>query len=82
MTQSIIVYRNPLEQQIWESGMVGPIFVFVVLTVAFVLILSKLGDKIAKKMGWSMFSTQFKWLGYAELVLGVFLAGFLVSFLL
>ena len=25
-TQSIIVYRNPLEQQFWESGALVPVF--------------------------------------------------------
>lgn len=32
-TQSIIVYRNPLEAQIWESGIMFPIIVAMVLTV-------------------------------------------------
>jgi len=33
-TQSIIVYRNPLEQAFWESGLIVPLFMSLV---AFVL---------------------------------------------
>lgn len=33
MTQSIIVYRNPLEQQFWESGMLFPLICGVILSV-------------------------------------------------
>lgn len=33
-TQSIIIYRNPMEQQFWESGILFPLLVFMVLTVA------------------------------------------------
>jgi hypothetical protein len=35
MTQSIIVYRNPLEAAIWESGLVGP---FILSGLVFVLV--------------------------------------------
>ena len=30
-TQSIIIYRNPLEQAFWESGMVFPLMVSLVV---------------------------------------------------
>ena len=30
-TQSIIVYRNPVEAAFWESGMVSPLIIFLVL---------------------------------------------------
>lgn len=36
--QSVIVYRNPLEAAIWESGMVGPLLLWLVIILGLVLI--------------------------------------------
>ena len=42
MTQSIIVYRNPAEAALWESGLVFPIICGVVISVIVALLTDKL----------------------------------------
>jgi hypothetical protein len=41
-TQSIIVYRNPLEQQIWEGGIIFPVIAGVVVFFIVFMTLEKL----------------------------------------
>jgi hypothetical protein len=45
-TQSIIVYRNPLEQQFWESGMLFPIMIFMIVFIATFLATHKIQEMI------------------------------------
>lgn len=50
---SIIVYRNPLEYQLWNSGLVFPIIVGMVLT-GFAVVLV---DKLARKcLSWKTYN--------------------------
>lgn len=51
-TQSIIVYRNPAEQAMWESGLVVPIFssLFVGVFVFAVIMIG--AEKLSKKIYW------------------------------
>lgn len=47
--QSIIVYRNPAEAALWESGMVFPIIVGAVIAVASVLIVLGVLQMLSKR---------------------------------
>jgi hypothetical protein len=49
-TESIIVYRNPLEQQFWESGIVFPLIVFMVAAVVGIVLLTKLAAMFTRPM--------------------------------
>lgn len=40
-TTSIIVYRNPMEQAFWESGLVFPLMVTVAVTIIYAMIAGK-----------------------------------------
>ena len=44
MTQSIIVYRNPLEQQLWEGGYIPPIMIGCVCLLVFFVALMKISS--------------------------------------
>ena len=46
MTQSIIVYRNPVEQAFWESGLILPIMASGAFYILLVVILFQIADKI------------------------------------
>lgn len=48
-TQSIIVYRNPMEQQLWEGGYVG---LFVGIAVVFILCVVSIGFVAEKVLGY------------------------------
>lgn len=50
MTQSIIVYRNPMEAMFWESGMMFPIMVGVVIGLFSGMIADKLIRTVAPKL--------------------------------
>ena len=55
MTQSIIVYRNPAEAALWESGLVFPLIVACVLFVICVVISQKISEFLLKRftsLGW------------------------------
>lgn len=47
--QSIIVYRNPAEAALWESGMVFPIIVGAVISLASVLIVLSVLQMLSKR---------------------------------
>lgn len=49
-TQSIIVYRNPMEQQVWESGLVGPIFLAAIAGVIAMVLIMKVVEQVARHM--------------------------------
>ena len=58
MTQSIIVYRNPMEQAFWESGMMIPIVGGISAGLLAFAITYKLTDFVltkffSNKVGWS-----------------------------
>lgn len=44
-TQSIIVYRNPIEAHFWESGMMFPLLVSLGIFAAVLIVLCKLFEK-------------------------------------
>ena len=46
MTQSIIVYRNPLEQQLWEGGYIPPIMLGCVCFLVFFVALMKISSMV------------------------------------
>ena len=46
MTQSIIVYRNPMEQQLWESGYIPPIMLGCICFLVFFVALMKISSMI------------------------------------
>ena len=48
-TQSIIVYRNPMEQAFWESGAIIPLFGS---GIVFVLVIVAMDKLIGMKYGW------------------------------
>lgn len=52
-TQSIIVYRNPLEQMMWEGAMSGAFFPIIVGVVFFFVVFLTIDKFIVKKyFGW------------------------------
>ena len=72
-TQSIIVYRNPLEQQAWESGILPVIFgagvLFIILTVFFM----KMAELIAGRRWYVDTNPWVSWvsMGMAALFTGI-----------
>jgi hypothetical protein len=48
MTQSIIVYRNPIEATFWESGMVFPLMASLVVGFLTMFFLSWIATKFTK----------------------------------
>lgn len=50
-TQSIIVYRNPAEQMMWESGYMFPAIATAVVFIALAVWLSWLVDKLFSRFG-------------------------------
>ena len=57
MTQSIIVYNNPMEQAFWESGLIRPLLCG--LFVFFVVII--VGEKILLMSKLSRFSRKYRY---------------------
>ena len=49
MTQSIIVYRNPMEAKLWESGLVFPVIAGMVTAVIVALLVAQVLD-VATRM--------------------------------
>lgn len=69
MTQSIIVYRNPIEAAFWESASSGQIFPIVVgVIVFFVLFLALQYQVVERFTGWN--SKYRTWGTYAALAAG------------
>ncbi len=78
-TQSIIVYRNPIEQQLWESGMIFNVIVFMVLAVFLCVVSAKLVDRYTVKryQPWGvMRSRRAEYIMYAALAASVGIAGY------
>lgn len=46
VTQSIIVYRNPLEAALWESNMIFPMIVAVFAALIVAVLMSTIFDKV------------------------------------
>lgn len=59
-TQSIIVYRNPLEQAFWESGVFGPICIGGLVFLLAVVGLHKFLDFISPRMKISRFGNVYR----------------------
>ena len=66
-TQSIIVYRNPLEAAFWEGGYAFPMMVFIVLMFVFALILLKLQEVVFRYAKWSNRGNMYAYTSYAGL---------------
>lgn len=75
-TQSVIVYRNRVEHDLYENGLIFPIVVFVLVTAAMAVILSSIGEWVAKKCKWSLYSWQRTWVSYAAVGFSVVLGAF------
>ena len=54
-TQSIIVYRNPMEQQFWESGMIVPLgagmLTFLIVTYSLAMAMEKFAWNWSRRHG-------------------------------
>jgi hypothetical protein len=78
-TQSVIVYRNPLEQQFWESGVIFPV---VVGGAAFMIIVA-LGARLLDLLKWSHLSQKRKYAQNAILsvaaIVGIGTIGYLLQ---
>lgn len=48
-TQSIIVYRNPVEAAFWESGVIVPLGGFLVVGFVVFLLLMWIAEKVTKR---------------------------------
>lgn len=48
-TQSIIVYRNPIEQQFWESGLLIPIMAGMIVVVLTMVVSDAIFSKFIRK---------------------------------
>lgn len=60
--QSIIVYRNPLEQQFWESGLLFPIMVACAVAILVAVIAGKIIES-SRRLRYSVYG------GYAVMIL-------------
>lgn len=49
MPQSIIVYRNPLEAAFWESGMVFPLIVGMVVAVVMTMVACEVWERLTPR---------------------------------
>lgn len=81
-TQTVIVYRNRVEHDLYEHGLIFPIIMFVCITCILAVSLHKLLDLVSKKQRWTQWSTQYKWLSYAAIGLSVVLGGYSATFFL
>lgn len=85
MTESFIIYRNPVEAAVWNSVMDNPMFIvsifgFMILTLVMVAVLSSALDHVKRrtKMSWEQHTTIIRIL----IVLAVICNGYLMFFLL
>ncbi len=62
--QSVIVYRNPLEAAIWESGMVAPLLLWLVIVLCLVLA----QDSLFRRFIPYQVRTKHSWYIYAVIV--------------
>jgi hypothetical protein len=63
-TQSIIVYRNPLEQMFWEGGAL-PLFVFLLSSLVFILVTMKIVEVVFRHFKWSRWGNKYTFTQYA-----------------
>lgn len=56
--QSIIVYRNPLEAMLWESGVISPIIVAMIVSVLVALVMAKIVERYTFRPKSFMFKYQ------------------------
>ncbi len=85
MTDSFIIYRNPVEAAVWDSVINNPmivvsIFGFMILTLVTVAVLSSALDHVKRRtrMSWEQHTTIIRIL----IVLAVICNGYLMFFLL
>lgn len=52
MVQSVVVYRNPVEAAMWESGLVAPLMVSVLVAFIVTLTVAQASDYLAKHSFW------------------------------
>ena len=70
-TQSIIVYRNPLEQQLWEGGYVGLFLCIGILCVVITAALFKVASVCFGE--WTVNSSS--WIGWAIMTVAAIMTG-------
>lgn len=80
MTQSIIVYRNPLEQMLWEGAL--PMFVPILSGALTFLVLVYIGTFVIDRSGLSPFSNRYNTAATTMLILAGAIASGVVAFLL
>ena len=77
-TQSIIVYRTPLEQQMWEALMNGQLFPIIVGTIVFFIVFL-IANGVMNKFIHGAWRKA--WVSYVALGIGTF-SGFFVAYTL
>lgn len=75
--QSVIVYRNPLEAAIWESGMVVPLLLWIGMVMALVL----LQDSLFRIFIPHRIRNRNSWYIYAVIVESMVIAGAITNYL-
>jgi hypothetical protein len=80
MTQSIIVYRNPLEAALWESDTLPALVVFVILTGIIAVALFSAYDKVMRLRKLPNWGTP-NWITVTFVVLSCVISGQIVRLL-
>lgn len=82
VTQSIIVYRSPIEAMFWEGGIALPVFSFILaFSVVFVLCIN-FGDFVIRKWKKERFSYRYHTIiGNTAFVLGLIAAFVTIYFI-
>ena len=75
-TQSIIVYRNPLEAAFWESGLLLPASVFVLSFLIVLLVGMKIQDAVFRSAKWPRFGAAYNYSGYGVIAVSLVAAFF------
>lgn len=77
-TQSIIVYRNPIEAAFWEGGMALPIFSFILISLLLIVSSNSLLDKLFTTMKWRKWGGKYVYSQYA-LIASSLVASFFIT---
>lgn len=64
-TQSIIVYRNPIEAAFWEGGFALPVFTFILVFLISLSALIKVQEFVFRKTKVSTWGRAYNYSGYA-----------------
>ena len=78
-TQSIIVYRNPIEAAFWEGGYALPVFCFILAFLVVMLPLIKVQDFVFRRAKWRMWGPAYSYSGYAVIAFSLVAAFFITA---